>query len=149
MNRSIIAISALAVATAFLSANAQANDDPQIGQAGSKSMVSPIALPQDHSGRSELATAPFSFRLVDKAERIKTRWMSHDWQNGSLTLKMMRAKSQRRIDDLPSANLNRYSVIATDMGLVQEISGRDSLSVGMSYALENRRPSINIAAHNI
>ena len=35
------------------------------------------------------------------------------------------------------------------MGLVQEISGRDSLSVGMSYALENRRPSINIAAHNI
>ncbi len=149
MNRSIIAISALAIATALLSANAQANDEPQTGHAKRLSLMSPIAHLPEHNGASELAAAPFSFRLVDKAERIKSRSMSHDWQNGSLTLKMMRAKSQRRIDDLPSANLNRYSVIATDMWLVQEISGRDSLSVGMSYALENRRPSINIAAHNI
>lgn len=144
MNRSTMAISAVVIATAFLSANARANNELQTGEAGRPSLLSPIA-----PLRSELAAAPFSFRLVDKAERIKSRSMSHDWQNSSLTLKTMRAKSQRRLDDLPSAKLNRYSVMATDIGFVQEISGRDSLSVGMSYALENRRPTINIAAHNI
>ena len=132
MNRSIIAISALAVATAFLSANAQANDEPQTGQAKRLSLLSPIAPLPEHDGASELAAAPFSFCLVDKAEQIKSRSMSHDWQNGSLTLYMMCAKSKRRLDDLPSANSNRCSVIATDVVLVQEISGRDSLSVGMS-----------------
>jgi hypothetical protein len=136
MNRNIIAITALAIVAAFLPPSAQAND----GQSTEA---------ETQTSRSELAAAPFSFRLVDKAATIKKRSMSHDWQDGSLTLNIMRAKTQRRQDDLPSLNFNRYSVMATDIGIVQELSGRDSISFGLSHALENRRPSINIAAHNI
>lgn len=109
----------------------------------------PVMLSRTTAARSDLAAAPFSFRLKDGAATIKSRSMSHDWQNGSLTLNVMRARSPRRADDLASFNFNRYSVMAADIGLVEEINGRDSLSFGLSYALENRRPSINIAAHNV
>lgn len=136
MSRTIFAVAALAIATTVMPSDAQAQD------------AKPFAVEQK-ANRSELASAPFSFRLVEKAATIKARSMSHDWQDGSLTLDIMRAKSQRRQDDLPATNFNRYSVMATDIGLVQDVSGRDSVSFGLSYALENRRPSINIAAHNI
>lgn len=136
MNRTIFALTTLAIAMTIVPSGAQAQD------------ATPLAAEQK-ADRSELASAPFSFRLVEKAAIIKARSISHDWQDGSLTLNIMRAKSQRRQDDLPSTNFNRYSVMATDIGMVQEVSGRDSVSFGLSYALENRRPSINIAAHNI
>ncbi len=135
MNRTIFAVTALAIAKTVMPSAAQAQDAKPI-----------LAQKAD---RPELASAPFSFRLVEKAAKIKARSMSHDWQDGSLAFNIMRAKSQRRQDDLPSFNFNRYSVMATDIGMVQEISGRDGISLGLSYALENRRPSINIAAHNI
>lgn len=136
MSRTIFAVAALAITTTVVPSGAQAQD------------ATPLAAEQK-ADRSELASAPFSFRLVEKAATIKARSMSHDWQDGSLTLNIMRAKSQRRRDDLPSPNFNRYSVMASDIGVVQEVSGRDSVSFGLSYALENWRPSINIAAHNI
>ncbi len=136
MNRASIIITALAVVTAILPLDAHAKDQRSVGA-------------QEQIARSGLVTAPFSFRLVDNAATIKKRSMSHDWQDGSLTVNIMRAKSLRRLNDLPSPNFNRYSVMATDIGMVREVSGRDSVSAGLSYALEYRRPSINIAAHNI
>jgi hypothetical protein len=136
MDRAIFAFTALAITTAVAPSGAQAQDAKQVEA-------------EPNADRSKLASAPFSFRLVEKAATIKARSISHDWQDGSLTLNIMRAKSQRRRDDLPSTNFNRYSVMATDIGMVQEVSGRDSVSFGLSYALENRRPSINISAHNI
>ena len=135
MNRTISAFAALAIAMTIVPSGAQAQD------------TTPLAAEQK-ADRSELASAPFSFRLVEKAATIKARSMSHDWQDGSLTLNMMRAKSLRKQNDLPSLNFNRYWVIATDIGLVREISGRDSISASLSYALESRRPSITVAAHN-
>lgn len=135
MDRAIFAFTALAITTTVAPSGAQARD-------------SKLIPAEQKISRSELVSAPFSFRLVEKAATIKARSMSHDWQDGSLTLNMVRAKSQRRQNDLPSLNFNRYWVIATDIGLVQEISGRDSISASLSYALESRRPSITIAAHN-
>jgi hypothetical protein len=135
MNRAISALMALAITTSMAPSDAQAQD-------------AKTGFAEQKVDRSELASAPFSFRLVDKAATIKARSMSYDWQDGSLTLTMMRAKSQRRQNDLPSLNFNRYWVIATDIGLVREISGRDSISASLSYALESRRPSITVAAHN-
>lgn len=149
MNRNIIAMTALAIAAAFVPAGLQAKDHGQTVQAERLSLLPPAVLSPGNTDRSELTAAPFSFRFVDNAATIKKRSMSHDWQDSSLTVKIVRAKSQRRSNDLPSPNFNRYSVMATDIGMVQEVSGRDSISAGLSYALENRRPSINIAAHNI
>jgi hypothetical protein len=149
MNRNNIAITALAIAAAFVPASATAKDRRQTGQADRLSLLPPIVIAPETTNRPELIAAPFSFRLVENAATIKKRSMSHDWQDGSLTLNIMRAKSQRRSNDLPSPNFNRYSVMATDIRIVREVNGRDSISAGLSYALENRRPSINIAAHNI
>ena len=135
MSRTTFALSALAIATSIAPSGAQAQD-------------AETGFAEQKVERSELAAAPFNFRLVEKAATIKARSMSYDWQDASLTLNMMRAKSQRRQTDLPSLNFNRYWVIATDIGLVREISGRDSISASLSYALESRRPSIAVAAHN-
>lgn len=135
MSRTTFALSALAIATSIAPLGAQAQE-------------AETGFVEQKVDRSELAVAPFNFRLVDKAATIKARSMSYDWQDASLTLNMMRAKSQRRQNDLPSLNFNRYWVIATDVGLVREISGRDSISASLSYALESRRPSITVAARN-
>lgn len=135
MRQTTFALSALAIATSIAPFGAQAQD-PKPG------------FVEQKFDRSELASAPFSFRLVEKAATLKALSKSYDWQDASLTLNMTRAKSQRRQNDLPSLNFNRYWAIATDIGLVQEISGRDSISASLSYALESRRPSITIAAHN-
>ncbi|WP_411291482.1 hypothetical protein [Sphingorhabdus sp.] len=149
MKRNIIAMTALAIAAAFVPAGLQAKNHGQTVQAGRLSLLPPIVLASNNTDRSELSASLFSFPLVDNAATIKKRSMSHDWQDSSLTVKIVRAKSQRWSNDLTSPNFNRYSVMATDIGMVQEVSGRDSISAGLSYALENRRPSINIAAHNI
>ena len=148
-------MNALAVAAALFSSSAGAQTRQSSGsavQAGltkSADQISTSVFVPQHMIRSELASAPFRARLVDKAATIKARSMSYDWNDGSLTVNIMRAKSQRRQYDLPGFNFNRYSVMATDVGLVEEVSGQDSISAGLSFALENRRPSINIAAHNI
>lgn len=149
MNRSTIIITALAIAAVFAPASGQAKDQRHTGQAKRLTILPPIVFSPEDKNRSELTAAPFSVRLIENAATIKKRAMSHDWQDGSLMLNIMRAKSQRRSNDLPLPNFNRYSVMATDIDMVQEISGRDSISAGLSYALENRRPSITIAAHNI
>ncbi len=96
MKQKTIAITALAVAAAFLPSYVQARDKPQTSQAGSLSLLPPIALAPKHTEKSELAAAPFNFRLIGHTAIIKTRSMSHDWQNDSLALNMMRAKSQRK-----------------------------------------------------
>jgi hypothetical protein len=135
MSRTKFALSALAIVTSIAPFGAQAQD-PKPG------------FVEQKFDRSELASSPFGFRLVEKAATLKALSKSYDWQDVSLTLNVKRAKSQRRQNDLPSLNFNRYWVIATDIGLVREISGRDSISASLSYALESHRPSFTIAVHN-
>jgi hypothetical protein len=97
----------------------------------------------------DLTVPPFSGRLFDNADTVKTRAMMHDWQDGYLMINATRAKSTFSSNDRSSPGFRRYSAMATDIGIVREISGRESISAGLSYALESRRPGFNIAAHNV
>lgn len=152
MNRNNILLTALAIGAAVMPPAVQARHSrrietaQQVGVQRTSSLLSP-AVPL--TLQDALPPAPFNARLIDRAATIKTRSASHDWLDGSLTLNIMRVKSQRLPGDLPALNFNRYAAMATDIGMVRDISGRDTLSLGLSYALENRRPSMNIAAHNI
>jgi hypothetical protein len=155
MNPTSIIVTTLAFVTASLPFQASAREARknsatlETARIERLSMSSDVVLSPAHSDGSDLAVAPFAFRLLDGAAFIKSRSMSLDWQTGSLTLNIMRAKSLSRSHDLVSFNFNQFAVMVADIGLVKELDGRDSLSIGTSYALENRRPSINIAAHNI
>jgi hypothetical protein len=98
--------------------------------------------------QSELARAPFRFRLMAGTMGPKTQSLAHEWRNGSLMMNTMRAKSLRLADRELRLNFNRFSVWGADLGLVHDLNGKQSVSLGVSYALERRRPSFSVAPHN-
>jgi hypothetical protein len=98
--------------------------------------------------RTDLAAAPFRFRLMAGAATIKVSGFAHDWGSGSLSLNTMRAKSARKAEGIVPFSFNRFSALNINLGLVQDLNSHDSLSLGASYAQERRRPSFSVAAHN-
>jgi hypothetical protein len=98
--------------------------------------------------RTDLADAPFRFRLMAGAATIKVSGFAHDWGDGSLSLNTMRVKSSRKAEGIMPFSFNRFSALHVNLGLVQDLNSHDSLSLGASYAQERRRPSFSVAAHN-
>lgn len=103
--------------------------------------------PSPPSERSDLAKPPFRFRQMAGAATIRTQSRAHEWDGGSLTLNTMRAKSRPRTDGPALFNFNRFAVLATDLGVVHDLDASNSVSLGLSYAQERRRPSLIVAAH--
>jgi hypothetical protein len=102
----------------------------------------------EQAASADMAVAPFRFRLLTGATKIKSHHLVFGWGSGAFTVNTVRAKSQRRPDAMSTLNFNRFAVWNTDAGLVQDLDSANNLSLGLSYAQERRRPSFSVAAHN-
>jgi hypothetical protein len=104
-------------------------------------------LPWTARNASPVPRTPFRYRLP--AAMTKRQGYSLDWAGGALHVVSSRAKSARKEVTTAPYNYGRFAVIETNADVSQSIGRQDSVSLGLAYALERRRPSYFVGLHNL
>ncbi len=144
----LVAISCFAPLSASAKPTSLSDQTLILTKNGSNRLSKIGEIQAENSGATDLAVAPFRFRLLTGTTKIRTHHITLSWGSGALTLNTVRAKSPRRPDAMAVLNFNRFAVWNTDAGVVQDLDSANSLSLGLSYAQERRRPSFSVAGHN-
>lgn len=110
--------------------------------------------------REPLEAARLRPRAITTATQDRTRWLiaarapktvarGLDWESGSLTLRLLRAKSSRQPYETSALTYNRFALWSADVSLDQDLGGRDTLSLTGSLDIQRRRPAYYLGARNI
>lgn len=110
--------------------------------------------------REPLEAALLRPRVITTATLDRARWLiaarapktaarGLDWGSGSLTLRLLRAKSSRQPHETSALTHNRFALWSADVSLDQDLGGRDTLSLTGSLDIQRRRPAHYLGTRNI
>lgn len=80
-----------------------------------------------------------------KLASVKGRSAGTDWTGGDIKLTAMRGRSAPATPAAQSFEYRRFGLIALGLGVAQQISGRDTLTLGAAYGVERWRPAFIVA----
>lgn len=88
-----------------------------------------------------------SLPTIDRAALgpVKSRSAGTEWPGGGFKLTALRARSLPATAAAQSFEYRRFGLMALGLGAAQQISARDTLTLGASYAIERRRPGFIVA----
>lgn len=110
--------------------------------------------------REPLEAALLRPRVITPATQDRARWLiaarepktaarELDWGSGSLTLRLLRAKSSRQPYETSALTNNRFALWSADVSLDQDLGRRDTLSLTGSLDIQRRRPAYYLGTRNI
>lgn len=94
-----------------------------------------------------LPTPPPSLLVVNTAALgpVKSRSAGTEWTGGGFKLTAMRARSVPANSAAQSFEYRRFGLMALGLRAAQQVSARDTLTLGATYAVERRRPGFIVA----
>lgn len=78
---------------------------------------------------------------------MKVRSATAEWTGGEFKLTAMRARSLPATSAAQSFEYRHFGLLAIQLGAAQQISARDTLSLGATFAVERRRPAFIVSPH--
>ncbi|MEQ1548832.1 MAG: hypothetical protein ABL918_09335 [Chakrabartia sp.] len=106
------------------------------------------AIPLKLATVSTRPASPFDLRLMTISNQKERSTSTLEWANGALSFSALTKRSPRRTTTVMAFNYNRFALMMGNLDITQSIGAQDNLAIGMTFALERRRPALVVAAHN-